>query len=136
MNQELLNGIVIALLAAGLASAGWLFRTSFRSYFKLSEEVKAIKTFLILTNKAFALTLHSPHTPYYDCLLVKFINNHGNLSEKEWDDLERITGEIEANLKNDREKRAIAGVTIATIRFIRGKPMPEPKAHIEETDKT
>ena len=134
MSQELFNGMILIFTTAGLGAVGWLLRVLFDNQSKTTEDVKAIKTFLIITNKAFAMTLHSPHTQYYDSLLVKLVESHGKLTEREWDDLEKISSEIEHDLRNEREKRAIAANTIALCCLLRGKPLPPPKAHIEETE--
>ena len=129
MNQELFNGILLALLGLGGSAMGW----GFKSHLRMGKDIIFIKTFLMLTNKSFALTLHSPHTPYYDSLLVKFCGNHGLLSEREWDDIERITSQVEGDLKRDRSTRAIAYNTLVLIRHLQGKPLPRAKSKVEET---
>lgn len=74
----------------------------------MAVRVTRLETILSMAGEKAARILHSPHTPELDRLLEHYWDHHYDLSTAEWKRLAEICGEIERNMGEDPEKRALA----------------------------
>lgn len=105
MNQEL----ILWVLGQSFVYAGVLVL----AYIKVTNRLTRLETIMDMLGDKAAKILHSPHTPDLDRLLEKYIDKYYNLTLEEWKELLARCDEIENNLANPKDQRALAAIVAA-----------------------
>lgn len=121
MNQELILWVLAqTFVYAGVVVLG---------YIKLTTRITRLETIMEILGDKAAKILHSPHTPDLDRLLEKYCDKYYLLTVAEWQELLTRCDEIENNLANPKDQRALAAIVGAMCHHKLMHPPPKPRKH-------